>query len=306
MGSDCCKDYRLSPYFSGFALYFWEMKYLLLAITFSLSLSAFAVSDFSSYWAAIPRQKMLFSCHTFVATGLVEALYAEVYKKQIDLSEAELFGRHFFKSEQEGLHFLYQQYQLPQYVVDTEFADKQRGDIGPDFSIIKNEGLKMESELPYSFASELMDRVHTDLKKMKKQRTGKEWQRFVNAESSVIKAIFRPSATSDFIREFLRGYRLWQMPMHFDLEQRKEAFLSYLSCRPMAISFPVRIMRPNSGGSHIIIARGMDASGTRILTRDSANIVGNKSVDLDLMMRNAQEISMLIEADQMEPPSNCP
>jgi hypothetical protein len=282
------------------------MKILLLAFIFLLSFSALAVSDFSSYWSGIPRQKMLFSCHTFVTTGLIEALYAEVYKKQIDLSEADLFGRHFFGSEEEGLNFLYQQYQNPQDVVDTEFAQKQRGDIIPNLEIIQNYGIKMESELPYILASDLMNRIHTDLKKMKKQRTPNAWQNFVNAQSKVIKAIFQPTGTSEFIREFISGYRVWQMPMYFDIEQRKEMFLSYLSCRPMSISFPVRIMRPNSGGSHVIIARGIDATGTRILTRDSANIVGNNSVDLDLLIRNAEEISMLLEADQSGPARDCP
>lgn len=287
------------------------MKFLFLFIALATFSQAFA-SDFSHYWSGIRRQKMLFSCHSFVAVGLVEALYAEMYKQQIDLSEGEVFGRHFFKSEEEGLGFLHQEYARARFVGDTEFAVKQRGLVDKNLEIIMQNGAKTEAELPYINVSQIIARMDTDLKAIKKTQMqnpsyypAAEWQKLLNAFGANIKSIFQPSAMSQHIQQFLSGYRIWKMPFFHDFNQRKQAFLSYLSCRPMAISFPVSLFRPQASGYHVVIARGVDATGTRLLVRDSANIAGNTSVDLNSMIAAADGFEMLVENELSEPRSHC-
>jgi len=99
-------------------------------------------------WDHTAKQNSVWSCHTFVATGLVEAEYHRSTGEKIDLSEADLFLKHL-KQDAPNWDTALSSY-IAQGVKSKKPRDQEIGHVHESYDLIKNHGIAVEHEVEYS------------------------------------------------------------------------------------------------------------------------------------------------------------
>ena len=117
--------------------------FILFTLLSSLSASA------TDYWKHSEQQGEVGSCHTFAAVALVEAEYRKSTGKHINLSERDLFVRHYIQGDKNVADSIRKQLiaatlkKLPDHY-------KEAGHISEDFTLLQRHGVASERELGYS------------------------------------------------------------------------------------------------------------------------------------------------------------
>ncbi|WP_018970862.1 hypothetical protein [Rubritalea marina] len=121
------------------------MKLLLLPFTLVLTYLSPHSLEASNYWKHRESQGKVNACHSYATIALIEAEYWRETGKYINLSERDLFVRHFAKGSPRSLvrnHLESAVHRkLPHYYAET-------GHILKDFDLITRYGVASEKELP--------------------------------------------------------------------------------------------------------------------------------------------------------------
>ncbi|WP_435689697.1 C1 family peptidase [Rubritalea sp.] len=120
-----------------------------IAIFLILLLSSLHSVYASDYWKHKIDQGNVGSCHTFATLALVEAEYRKVTGKFINLSERELFARHYLKDYGSFDKMITSQFELATRQTVAPYY-KESGHITDDFKLLQQHGVRTEKELPYS------------------------------------------------------------------------------------------------------------------------------------------------------------
>lgn len=124
------------------------MPRTLLNVLFSLTALTLSVSA-KDYWKHKIDQGNVGSCHSFATIALVEAEYWKATGKYINLSERELFARHYLRDYGNFEKMIASQFERATRRTVTPYY-KESGHIVDNFALLQEHGVSTEKELPYS------------------------------------------------------------------------------------------------------------------------------------------------------------
>lgn len=136
-------------------------------LLFTAFLAAFTcTTSAASYWKHNENQGQVHACHSFSLIALIEAEYYRKTGKRINLSERDLFIRHYSKGNPRQLVQQHLQAaaskRLPEHYAET-------GHISENFKILTRYGVASEKELP--FGSFFGGSVESSVRALRSQRT---------------------------------------------------------------------------------------------------------------------------------------
>ncbi|PQJ27905.1 C1 family peptidase [Rubritalea profundi] len=224
------------------------MNWLILYIC--LSSGALSAKD---YWKHSEQQGLVGACHAFATVALVEAEYWRTTGKFINLSERDLFLRHYSKSFSSSSQMIAHQLKIStQKKLPKDY--NEAGHIDHDFALAKKYGIASERELPYNplFSNGVAmavkrlrhqrDQLATEASQLKKAR---QWSDSVAQHKiqqsheqlkGINKALALPNSTHtrDWTRKWLANYKLRQLKPKTST-QAKSLIISQLTHRPVAV-----------------------------------------------------------------------
>lgn len=123
------------------------LRYLIIPLT--LILCSILEANPGDYWKHKIDQGHVGSCHSFATLALVEAEYKCATGKHIDLSERELFVRHYLNDYGSFEKLINSQFERATRRTVTPHY-KEAGHITDNFKLLQTHGVSTEKELPYS------------------------------------------------------------------------------------------------------------------------------------------------------------
>ena len=226
------------------------MKWFILFSLIYLSPGTLSAKD---YWKHSEQQGSVGACHAFATIALVEAEYWRTTGKFINLSERDLFLRHYSKGFSSSSDMI--THQLRSATKKKLPHDyNEPGHINHDFAFVKKYGIASERELPYDplFSNGVAmaikrlrhqrDQLATEASQLKKTR---QWSDSVAQQKiqqsseqlkGVNKALTPPHSThtSNWTRKWLANYKIRQLKPKTST-QAKSLIISQLSHRPVAV-----------------------------------------------------------------------
>lgn len=205
------------------------------------------------YWKHNAQQGNVGACHAFATVALVEAEYWRATGKWINLSERDLFLRHYSKGFSSSSEMIAHQLKAAtQKKLPQDY--NEAGHIKQDFSLAKKHGIASERELPYSPI--FSNGVNMTLKRLRLQRDklstestllkeAQQWsdtvaqhkiQQSRHKLKGVNKTLSLPSSTPTRakIRAWLTNYQLKQSKPK-TTPQAKSLIISQVTRHPVAV-----------------------------------------------------------------------
>lgn len=287
----------------------WIILYSILSFC-SSSLSA------KNYWKHSEQQGKVGACHAFATIALVEAEYWVATGKHINLSERDLFIRHYTSGYTSTSAFISSHLRA---AAKTKLPAhyKESGHISNDFDLAKRHGVASERELPYSpiFRNGLSmsvkrlrfqrDAIYADIRSLKKSQT---WSASTTEQKiqqhhaklrGLDKAFQLPSNTKtrEWTRNWLAGYQLMRStPKTTPLA--KKLIIEQLAHHPVAVDVSNFSELMNSSHyttnytRHSLVVSHYDKSTDQFTIRSSTH-KGSTKVSADALSRGTYQLYYL-------------
>ncbi|MFC5050102.1 hypothetical protein ACFPK9_05720 [Rubritalea spongiae] len=212
-------------------------------------------SNARDYWNHKIDQDNVGSCHSFATLALIEAEFWKATGKHIDLSERELFVRHYLKDYGSFDKMIASQLErATRRTVEVYY--KESGHIKDDFKLLQQHGVSLEKDLPYSSffkldlpmaMRNLRHARHAVTREMFLSRKAETWNttkkeqvltNHTNLRSTTnLRSIFtlpKPTTTHEHVKQFCSNYSLRKLtPKTTPLA--KKIIIQQLHISPVAV-----------------------------------------------------------------------
>ncbi|MEO1857313.1 MAG: C1 family peptidase [Rubritalea sp.] len=226
------------------------MNWFILFYLLYLSTGTLIAKD---YWKHSELQGDVGSCHTFATIALVEAEYWRASGQFINLSERDLFLRHYTNGHSSCSEMITHQLVAATYkMLPQRYGEA--GHINLDFSLAQKNGIASERELPYDplFSNGVamaMKRLRFERDQLAKEasqlKNTKQWSSSVAQTKiqqsfyqlkSVQKTLSLPeyTRTRDWTQKWLENYKLRHLKPK-TTSQVKSSIIAQLSASPVAV-----------------------------------------------------------------------
>lgn len=226
------------------------VKWLFLSFLICLISSSLRAKD---YWNHSEQQGRVGACHAFATVALVEAEYWRATGKWINLSERDLFLRHYSKGFSSSSQMIAHQLEAATHKKLPQDYN-EAGHISHNFALAKKHGIASERELPYNpiFSNGVnmainrlrvqRDKLSTEAALLKKTQKWSDTvaqhkiQQSQHKLKGVNKALSLPSSTRtrDKTRAWLANYQLKQFKPK-TTPRAKSFIISQVTQHPVAV-----------------------------------------------------------------------
>ena len=226
------------------------VKWLILLSLISFSSSTLNAAE---YWKHSEQQGKVGACHAFATVALIEAEYWRATGKFINLSERDLFLRHYSKESSTSSEVILQQLKA---ATEKKLPEdyNEAGYISRDFALAKKHGIASERELAYNplFSNGVTmtinrlrherDQLSTESSQLKDTHkwsdsvAQQKIQQSYKQLKGVTKSLTLPHSTDTRIwtQKWLTQYKLKEVKPKTS-SQAKSLIISQLAHRPVAV-----------------------------------------------------------------------
>lgn len=293
------------------------LRAAILLLTFLNSLS-----EATDYWKHSEQQGEVGSCHTFATIGLVEAEYWKSTGKHINLSERDLFIRHYTREHQYTNGYPHTHLFINKQLRDAteqKLPDHylEAGHITNDFALLKKHGVASEKELPYepTFSQGIsigvtklrhqrnLLNVEAELQKKSNQWTPSSQHKLIVKHRAKLKKVFKTlsipkdTPTRQLTKAYLRQFSLKKLTPS-TTKQAKQQIIEQLANRPVAVDITnLSELAGNASTLHskhsLIISRYHPK--TDQFSIRSSTFKGNRKVSANTLARGCYQIYYLVK-----------
>lgn len=268
----------------------------------------------AEYWKHSEQQGEVGSCHSFATIALIEAEYWKSTGKHINLSERDLFIRHYTQGYANANDCIQQQLikasseKLPDHY-------KEDGHVADDFALLQKHGVASERELRYSpLFSQGVDigirllrhqrnelSIEADLLKKSNQWSPALQAKKIRQRSSKLKAVAKTltlpahTKTRSQTKAFINQYSL-KKTTPATTALAKQQLIHLLATRPVIVD--ITNLNELSGNPstrhsrHSLVVSQYHADSDQFSVR-SATFKGSKAVDASALARGTYQLYFL-------------